>query len=302
MTPKKRGRKPKNKLDEPKVLKKRGRKKKCDLHLDSYKKISGFMEDSIDTKDNKIILTDKIDEELPCESISFGGFEIRRHTAKKAETKSLHAILHQKNSCLIDLDEVEDNIEDKNLENNEENIIEKKNLYDYFDNIQKPEETIIKKKSTVPSKRCEEKSFKKVEILKCYRGKKTLWPEQTDIWCWWCCHPFEGTPRFLPTKYDQRRDRFKVTGNFCSWSCAKRFIIEDTQKFLLPKTIQMFSLLVRKINGYFYNIKAAPPRQMLKVFGGPLTIEEFRNIDDNVYYDIQKSILELDTNYLIRGR
>ena len=41
------------------------------------------------------------------------------------------------------------------------------------------------------------------------------------MWCWWCCHTFEGVPLSMPYKHDERRNKFYTSGNFCSWSCIK---------------------------------------------------------------------------------
>ena len=46
------------------------------------------------------------------------------------------------------------------------------------------------------------------------------------MWCWWCCHPFEGDTLELPYKYDEKRNKFYTCGGFCSWSCMKRYAID----------------------------------------------------------------------------
>ena len=48
----------------------------------------------------------------------------------------------------------------------------------------------------------------------------------SNIWCWWCCHPFETIPLELPHKYDTHRNKFYTSGTFCSWSCMKSYAIE----------------------------------------------------------------------------
>ena len=46
------------------------------------------------------------------------------------------------------------------------------------------------------------------------------------MWCWWCCHTFEGVPLSMPYKHDERRNKFYTSGNFCSWSCMKTYAID----------------------------------------------------------------------------
>lgn len=99
-------------------------------------------------------------------------------------------------------------------------------------------------------------------------------------WCWWCCHDFESTPLKMPHKYDELRTKFYTSGNYCSWSCMKAFAIDKhgvTRGGLIcGNMIVMRKKLYNKIG----SIKKAPNRYELDVFGGNMTIEEFRkNID-----------------------
>lgn len=95
------------------------------------------------------------------------------------------------------------------------------------------------------------------------------------VWCWHCCHPFAGTPIPLPLAYDDRRHVFRTKGTFCSFACAKAYNTDDggyrssIAGFLL-------TLLKKKTTGTLQGIVPAPPRRCLAVFGGSLSIEEFR--------------------------
>ena len=98
------------------------------------------------------------------------------------------------------------------------------------------------------------------------------------MWCWWCCHPFEGTPLNMPYKYDDRRNQFQTTGNFCSWSCMKSFAIDkygvNSRGGIICGNI---TLMRRRMYGQMGHVKPAPNRFSLKVFGGDMTIDEFRS-------------------------
>lgn len=96
------------------------------------------------------------------------------------------------------------------------------------------------------------------------------------MWCWWCCHDFEGTPLNMPFKHDERRNTFHTTGNFCSWSCMKSYALERyglSRGGLICGNIVMMR---KKKYNQIGPIKPAPHRFSLKEFGGDLTIEEFR--------------------------
>lgn len=119
----------------------------------------------------------------------------------------------------------------------------------------------------------------------------------TDALCWWCAHSFDGIPRFIPTKFDPVRKRFQVTGNFCSWGCARAAVSRD---LIYAGCIENLHNLVSVIHGRRYDIHPAPPREALKAFGGTMTIEEFRSRDKNVYYEINTDRISMDQNYYIR--
>jgi len=95
--------------------------------------------------------------------------------------------------------------------------------------------------------------------------------------CWWCCHEFEGHELHLPYKKDD------TMGIFCSWECMKAFAME---RFKTGKSLEVFTLVTnmkKKITGKTTMTKSAPSRYSLKLFGGPLTIEEFRKTNEQHY-------------------
>ena len=95
--------------------------------------------------------------------------------------------------------------------------------------------------------------------------------------CWWCCHKFEGQELHLPYKKDH------TMGIFCSWECMKAFAME---RFKTGKSLEVFTLITsmkKQITGKTTMTKAAPSRYSLKLFGGPLTIEEFRKNNEQHY-------------------
>jgi len=104
----------------------------------------------------------------------------------------------------------------------------------------------------------------------------------SNVHCWWCCHPFPGPSLHYPYRYDERRKRFTTTGHFCSWGCVKSYAIDNGGA--KAGEIQSFLSLMRKqSNGNKYApISAAPKRVTLKMFGGTLSIEEFRSSLSNV--------------------
>lgn len=109
------------------------------------------------------------------------------------------------------------------------------------------------------------------------------WPEKTDIYCWWCCHPFDTRPVPLPVRYDLKRNCFLARGIFCSWGCAKAFCVHSNSAHW-PEHSELLYMLYRRTvpvaERSASGIRAAPPRTVLKIFGGDMTIEDFRNRSD----------------------
>lgn len=101
------------------------------------------------------------------------------------------------------------------------------------------------------------------------------WPATTDQWCWYCCHPFQTQPLPMPIKYDDRRQIFHVMGTFCSWACIKAYNLQSAS-YMKSVNANNITLFHRKCTGKLRGIRSAPPRQALAVFGGTMSIEEFR--------------------------
>lgn len=111
------------------------------------------------------------------------------------------------------------------------------------------------------------------------------WPLCSPHACLNCCHTFEGPPVGMPTCYDDRTDGFFLWGNFCSFSCCKRHILE-TKGASCSRLIDNLALLAIKVHKenvrlrvapkHYRGVRIAPPRTALKMFGGGMTIEEFR--------------------------
>lgn len=103
------------------------------------------------------------------------------------------------------------------------------------------------------------------------------WPESTAAACHWCCHTFEGHPYGIPVSRAVH-DKFRVIGNYCSLECAAADNFDtakgsDTGK---ERNVYINELSTMLGNG-FEKVVPAPPRQVLKMFNGDTTIEQFRN-------------------------
>lgn len=104
------------------------------------------------------------------------------------------------------------------------------------------------------------------------------WPPENweEICCWHCCHRCSQEPVPLPQTRDRRTGTFAVFGVFCSWPCAKQYLNEHQTWGSGERTL-LLEEMARCAFGYEGPpILAAPARHRLKMFGGDLSIEDFR--------------------------
>ena len=105
-------------------------------------------------------------------------------------------------------------------------------------------------------------------------NKEKVWPDKTNISCWWCCHKFDNVPCSLP--YSYKKEKFYVRGVFCTFNCAAsyNFSLNDDNVY---ERYSLLNLMYKKLYyRKFIKINLSPPRESLKLFGGYLSIEEFR--------------------------
>lgn len=95
--------------------------------------------------------------------------------------------------------------------------------------------------------------------------------------CFWCCHEFSWTASIIPISYDSYKNIYLTEGHFCSPECSLAYIY-DNQK-LTDSTKWYRHALLNKIYSPLYTerlLSPALPRTSLRLFGGPLDIEQFR--------------------------
>lgn len=124
----------------------------------------------------------------------------------------------------------------------------------------------------------------------------SAWPTNTCLHCWNCCHQFAHVPAFLPVSRDYETGVFHLSGIFCSWNCAKayrysnpHFCHKDSASFLsvfafltshrpryCPDPMKKSHSYDCRCLDYAHKVKFPPRKENLKMFGGNMTIEEYR--------------------------
>jgi hypothetical protein len=116
------------------------------------------------------------------------------------------------------------------------------------------------------------------------------WPKTTNIYCWWCCHQFDTVPIPYPVNYCKDHSSgeiiLRVKGCFCSFNCSKSWGKNTIKGF--KDEYLLFSLFKKMSNKKgVINIKPAPDKSLLRIFGGFLEIDKFRdNFVNSVKYEL----------------
>jgi hypothetical protein len=100
-------------------------------------------------------------------------------------------------------------------------------------------------------------------------------PEVSDSACFWCCHTFTNRPVILPIR--DTGEYIQVMGNFCCPECAIAYLFDIRQDSHTrwEQLALLYRIYTTTNNMRFH---PAPPRTVLKLFGGNLSIEEYRNM------------------------
>ena len=120
----------------------------------------------------------------------------------------------------------------------------------------------------------DETNFKISRTKVLVHSKKNNILHKNAIRCYYCHHPFDNLPFYIPLKYCEDLDRYKLFGNFCSPNCAKSYCLSNK---LLETKLYLLCQFYKKLFGPSFKFTPAPSFLMLKEYGGTLTIEEFRN-------------------------
>ena len=271
--PKKRGRKPKEKIfsvkELPKTFFEENKNETLILHLPinpeiNEKKVpqpNDDEESNYSLLDKKSMINNKelennMDNLLPTQ-MNF--LENNNDTCSVVTNNSIDATFDNNNFKKID------NIVENRIENLNNNMWEKDN---------KNNNKVIKK------------NLRNILYEFINSNNEKVWPEKTNIHCWWCCHQFNNTPCSLP--YHYKREKFYVKGVYCSFNCATshNFSLNDDD---MHERYSLLNLMYKKLyNRNFVKINLSPPRESLKIFGGYLSIEEFRenSLENNRLFNL----------------
>jgi hypothetical protein len=279
---KKRGRKKKitSEVTEPQIIKKRGRKPVAKYYgstiqteVSDIPNIESFI---LKIEKDVNIINEQISETLPHD---LNNSELSEYLDQNKEQKNIDIDTEYEN--IIDLYDKKLNIRNEqdtfllNNQNNELfNLDENNNT---FENSNSEEQT----------------TFNKDLVLHKYMGEN--WVEKVDTCCFWCCHTFNTTALGLPMAYNKKLGKFRVHGIFCNFPCMIAY--HNSQKLANHYLIHfLYTCIVGKSHNI--NKLIAPPRECLTIFGGTLSIQEFRAVNEVASYRLINYPMYLERNFI----
>jgi hypothetical protein len=265
LMPKKRGRRPKDK---------------------SYTVISNYKDAPIEVENDNIILHLPGDEKINNENyndIVINTDGIMRYDPVLNEPMPYEPLNQMQSDYANILDKNQDKIEIDNLENENIDLVNEESSI-------KNDEVYIR---TIGFEEMNKNYFnvlKKVKILKMMQADdaKKEWDSSSEHSCFYCTEQFQTMPIGIPIRHI--RGKYYCRDNFCSFNCAAAYIFSgfDTRyHFKKWEYYSLLCLLAKEINEKIniengnnmkkiIYVKLAENRNLLKKFGGPMTIEEFR--------------------------
>ena len=281
---KKRGRKPKEKPPvEEKTYKKRGRRPKIKTEEETLqqndKKYSLFKDDN---KELSLILESCIIH------LRVNNKDVAKLDRENIETTNFEAS-NKHASTSYAISDSQTHIPDQQCDDNNEQLysikVPKFNIVDanivLLENIESSIETC--NETNIIDLKMSQNKRKVRNIMEFFKNN---WLEKSPYACWNCTEYFDDFPIGIPININDD-GKFNLCGNFCSFSCAARHLVETENGEIMHERMSMLNLLAKKLTGdNNYSVHIASSRLALKKFGGTQSIDEYRANSSTKYKEI----------------
>jgi len=283
---KKRGRKPKEKQPaEEKTYKKRGRRPKIKNEEETMqqndKKYSLFKDDN----NELALILESCIIHLRVNSKDVSKLDRENETLLSIEPSNGEISLGTVNYDGVQYSENKNSYEEDNNEQLYSLKIPKFNIIDanivLLENIENTIETC--NETNIIDLKMSQNKRKVKNIMEFFKNN---WLEKSPYACWNCTEHFDDFPIGIPININDA-GKFNLCGNFCSFSCAARHLIETENGEILHERMSMLNLLAKKLTGdNNYNVTIASSRLALKKFGGSQSIDDYRANNVTKYKEI----------------
>ena len=153
-----------------------------------------------------------------------------------------------------------------------------------------------------------------VEFIEAKKNKK--WPQHVNIACFWCSEFFDTIPIGIPVKVitkktgtgkkQQTKNTYYCEDNYCTFECAVADLFKQKRGNFRERYSLLCNLYKEAHNlPRLKKVKSALPLKTLERYGGPLSIDKFREyskIDEVVYTVVDPPMIpvisQLESNYM----
>lgn len=141
--------------------------------------------------------------------------------------------------------------------------------------------TTAEQNKATPTTKCKLPSYYSEKLMVLFQdaNRYQKLPERTDIACYWCCHSFATHPCAIPRHIMD--EVWYMYGNFCSPECAAAYLFKERidnhvqwERYALLNCLYADDVEMKPNSPS--GIRPAPPREILRMFGGTMDINEYR--------------------------
>ena len=141
----------------------------------------------------------------------------------------------------------------------------------------------------------EAKKKKKSSVTMLHHITNSIISKKTNLRCFWCKHNFKTQPIGCPIKINEKQ-QYICDGIFCSFNCCMSFIIDNQHNPFYEYSLHLLYNIYKSISNNNNKIEPAPSWRLIDVFGGHLTISQFRDSFYKVeYIDSDTKLQDLPT-------
>jgi len=139
-------------------------------------------------------------------------------------------------------------------------------------------DSVTKKTQTIPAvttSKLPSHYSEKLMVLFQDANRYNRLPEKTETACFWCCHSFTNAPYAIPSHI--LNELWYMYGNFCTGECAVSYLFKERidSQIQWERYALLNSLYAEPSVG---GVRPAPPREVLRMFGGSMDISEYRGV------------------------
>jgi hypothetical protein len=129
------------------------------------------------------------------------------------------------------------------------------------------------------------------KVMIAYTGNNDFESDTKSKYCFWDGQEFDGKPICIPYKYEVKNGihTFSGTKCFCSIFCMYAHLTSEFEKMAhnrdsrLERAMQLTMIAFRLMFPNEKQIKPAPKRESIDIFGGALALEEYRRQSNQNY-------------------